>query len=124
MSDQKKKINVARLGADARHTVTVKLTLEDEVGNVEVTDARVVYRGLSLRTGAELESQLEGLEERPALIKALSGVVILLPDFAGEDGEAVAPTEEFWDTLDTVVLHAINTAIQEHRNPPMKRSGF
>lgn len=121
MSDQKRKISVARLGAEARHTVTVKLTLEDEVGNVEEFDARVVYRGLSLRTGAELESQLEGLDERPALIKALSGVVISLPDFAGEDGEPVAPTEEFWYTLDTVVLHAINTAIREHRNPPTRR---
>lgn len=124
MSVQKKKISVARLGAEARHTVTVKLSLEDEVGNVEEMDARVVYRGLSLKAGAELDATLEGLDERAALIRALAGVVISLPDFAGEDGEPVAPTEEFWDTLDTVVLYAINTAITEHRNPPTKRSGF
>lgn len=120
-----KKINVARLSGDARHTTTVKLTLEDEVGNVEETEARIVYRGLSLRTGAELEAQLEGLDERAALIRALSGVVISLPDFAGgEDGEPVEPTEAFWDTLDTVVLYAIHKAISEHRDPPTKRSGF
>jgi hypothetical protein len=124
MSEAKRKISVARLGAEARHTTTVTLTLEDEVGNVETVEARIVYRGLSLKTGAELEAQLENLDERASLIKALSGVVISLPDFAGDDGEPVAPTEDFWDTLDTVVLHAINTAIREHRNPPTNRSGF
>lgn len=124
MSEQKKKISVARLTGEARHTTTVKLTLEDEVGNVEEFEARVVYRGLSLKTGAELEAQLEDLDERASLIKALSGVVISLPDFAGDDGQPPAPTEDFWDTLDTVVLYAVNTAIQEHRNPPTKRSGF
>jgi hypothetical protein len=117
----KKKISVARLGAEARHTVTVKLTVEDEVGNIEELDARIVYRGLSLKTGAELDAQLAGLDNRASLIKALSGLVISLPDFAGDDGQPPAPTEEFWDTLDSAVLNTIYDAILEHRNPPTRR---
>lgn len=124
MPEEKKKIHIARLTGEARHTTRVKLTLEDEAGNVEEVEARIVYRGLSLKTSAELEGQLEGLDERASLIKALSGVVISLPDFAADEGAPIQPTEEFWDTLDTVVLNAIYAAIEEHRNPPTKRSGF
>lgn len=117
-----KKINVARVTSDARHTVKVPLTLEDDAGNVETAEARVVYRGLSLRASAALDEQLSGLSEREGLIKALSSVVIALPDFVRGEGEAVEPDEELWDTLDTVVLNAIYQAIQDDRDPNRKPS--
>jgi hypothetical protein len=118
-----KKINVARLTSEARHTVTVKLKLEDEIGNVEEMDARVVYRGMSLRDAAALDEKLEGKDARTQLIEALAVIVIALPDFAGENGEPVEPTVEFWDTLDTVVLNHIHDRVMEDRVPPTRRSG-
>lgn len=117
-----KKISVTRLTSEARHTVKVPLTLEDEAGNVEEVEARVVYRGLSLRSSVQLDEQLQGLDERASLLKALSSVVISLPDFAGEEGATVEPTEEFWDTLDTVVLNAVYKAIEDDRDPNRKPS--
>jgi hypothetical protein len=119
-----KKIGVARISSEARHTVTVKLTLEDEAGNVEQVDARVVYRGMSLRASAALRERLEEMDPRVQLVKGLAATVIALPDFVGGEGEAVEPSEEFFDTLDSVVLNKISDAIAEDRVPPTRRSGF
>lgn len=113
-----KKISVARLTSQARHTVIVPLTLEDEAGNVEKVDARVVYRGISLKEGAALDEQLEKLpDNRAKLVFILTSNVISLPDFVGDGGDPVEPTHEFFDALDTVVLNRIHDAITEDRNP-------
>jgi hypothetical protein len=106
-----KKIQIARLTntAGARHTVKVKLPLDG--GEEEI---RVVYRGLSLRDSVELEKKFEQEDFNSALPKLLAEHIIELPDIV--DGETpVAPTVEFFETLDTFVLHRINKAIREDR---------
>lgn len=123
MSEPRKKISVARVSTGARHTVTIPLVLEDEAGNVETIEARVVYRGISLKDGELLDEELGKLKTvREQNIFALSSVVIALPDFVDEGGEPVKPTAEFFDTLDTAVLNRIDQAIQDDRSPNAKRS--
>lgn len=117
-----KKISVARLTTDARHTVRVPLTLEDDAGNVEQIEARVVYRGISLREGAALGEALEGKTLREAHVTMLSTMVVALPDFVDDSGDPVAPTADFFDGLDTAVLNRINNAIEEDRDPNRKPS--
>jgi hypothetical protein len=112
-----KKINARRVTTAARHTVTVPLKLEDEQGNVEQVEARVVYRGLSLRSVADLDDRLKDEDGRNNLIKGLSEIVIALPDFGDDDGNEITPDAEFFDTLDTKVLRAINRAIRRDNNP-------
>jgi hypothetical protein len=111
------RINVARITTEARHTTTVKLTLEDEAGNKETIDARVVYRGMSLKAVTELQDKLKEKDGRQSLIKGLAEVVIALPDFGDADGNEVKPTPEFFDSLDGRVLIAINRAITKDNDP-------
>ena len=112
------KVNLKRLSSGSRHTVTVKLTFEDN-GAVTTEEMRVVYRGVSLREGAEIEARVEAMtNRREALIAALCEVVLELPDVVDDGGAAVKPSAEFFATLDTFYLNRINTAIQEDRQGP------
>lgn len=116
----KKQIQLARLTrtADARHTVNVPIAIEDSEGDVEI---RVVYRGMSIREWAALQKKYEGSDVNDVLPQLLADQVVELPDIL--DGEKpVAPTVEFFQTLDTFVLHRISKAIREDRtavNPTM-----
>lgn len=108
-----KKIKLGQLTntATARHTVVVKLPLAE--GEEEL---RVIYRGLSLRDSSEMEKLYEDWEDRDkALCAFLAQNIMALPDVINEEQEEVLPTAEFFETLDTFVLHRINQAIREDR---------
>lgn len=115
------KLNLQKLKATAgsRHTATVKLPFEDAAtGKVTTEEMRVVYRGVSLREGAEIEARAEAAsDERAALVAALCEVVIELPDVE-DNGQPVKVSAEFFETLDTFYLNRINRAIQEDRQGP------
>lgn len=102
--------------ADARHTVTVELPLDDGTEKM-----RVVYRGMSIREWDAVEKKYEGMESNEALPQLLADQVVELPDVLDGD-KPVQPTVEFFQTLDTFILHRISKAIREDRlavNPTM-----
>jgi len=114
------KLELKRLTSGGRHSVVVNLPFEDKQGNVTNEQMRVVYRGVSLREGAQLEERVNAealTDERAALANALAAVVVELPDMVNE-GAPVEPTAEFFATLDTFYLNRINAAIREDRNGP------
>jgi hypothetical protein len=111
-------IDLQRMTGRTRHTVVVKLPFEDDKGNVTTEELRVVYRGVSLNEGAEIQARAEAESDaRAALVNALSEVVIALPDVVN-DGQPVAPDADFFRQLDTFFLNRINAAIQEDRQGP------
>jgi hypothetical protein len=113
------KLQLSRLTntAAARHTVTVKLPLAGDGGVVKEEQMDVVYRGMSLREMTEMEERLAKLPEDDAtrLAMALAETVVGLPGVEGEEGAAVEPSVEFFQTLDVFVLHRINKTIREDR---------
>lgn len=104
------KIQLARLTqtSAARHTALVKL------GDIGDEEMRVIYRGMSLAETADFQKKYEGLAAIDALPRALAEQVIELPDVS-EGDKQVEPTEEFFRSLDTYVLHRIANAIQADR---------
>jgi hypothetical protein len=108
------KIDLKKLRSGGRHTVTVNLQFEEN-GNKMTEQMRVVYRGVSLRDGAQIEDRYAKMEDkREALIEALVANVVELPDVQ-DNGQPVQPTAEFFGTLDTYYLNRINQAIQDDR---------
>src|SRR2546428_5670520 len=115
------KIDFKRIKSGGRHTVVVKLPFEDAAGNVTTEEMRVVYRGVSLHEGAEIEAEAIAEEartdQRTALVNVLAGAVVALPDVIDGD-KPVEPTPDFFSTLDTFYLNRINAAIQQDRQGP------
>ncbi len=103
--------------ANTRHTVTVELPFDDGAEKM-----RVVYRGMSIREWNELQKKFENIDLNDALPQLLAIQIVELPDLV--NGEApVEPSVEFFETLDTYVLHRISKAIREDRlavNPTMQ----
>lgn len=104
------KIQLARLTqtAGARHTAIVKL------GDVGEEEMPIVYRGMSLAETAAFTKKYDGMEAAEALPKALAEQVIELPNVFDGD-KTVEPTEDFFRSLDTYVLHRIANALQADR---------
>jgi hypothetical protein len=104
------KIQLTRLTqtSAARHTTTLKPFGNDE-------EMRIVYRGMSLIESDAFTKKFEGMPATEALPKALAEQVIELPDVFNADKQ-VEPTEEFFASLDTYVLHRIANAIQNDRS--------
>lgn len=111
------KIDLAKLRSGGRHTTTARLVFENGDGTKTTEEMRIVYRGVSLREGQEIENRVDALAEsdkRQALIDALCAVVLELPDVE-DAGAPVKPDQEFFATLDTYYLNRINQAIQDDR---------
>jgi len=105
------KISLARLTqtSAARHTAKLK-----PFGDDSDEEMRIVYRGMTLVESAAFTKKFEAMTPAEALPKALAEQVIELPDLVNGD-KAVEPTEEFFASLDTYVLHRIANAIQNDR---------
>lgn len=113
-------IELGKLKSGGRHTVRVSLPFEDDKGKVTTQEMRVVYRGVSLTEGTEIEERANRqalTDERTALAQALAEVVIELPDIV-EGGQPVKLTADFFMGLDTFYLNRINAAIREDRQGP------
>lgn len=108
------KIDLSKIKSGGRHTVKVSLSFEEN-GRSTTEQIRVVYRGISLDEGQEIEAQFNATpDKRQALIDALVHNVVELPDIV--DGAApVQPSAEFFATLDTYYLNRINQAITDDR---------
>lgn len=108
------KLDIAKFKSGSRHTVKVTLHFEDN-GTSSTEQIRVVYRGISLEEGEAIEAKFKANENRrQALVDALAANVVELPDII-DNGAPVAPTVEFWATLDTYYLNRINQAITDDR---------
>jgi hypothetical protein len=108
------KIEINKIKSGGRHTVKVTLSFEDN-GKTSTEQMRVVYRGISLDEGEQIEAQFNATpDKRQALIDALVHNVIELPDVV-DNGQPVPPSAEFFATLDTYYLNRINQAITDDR---------
>jgi hypothetical protein len=98
-----------------RHTVTLNLGFEDN-GTKKTEQCRVIYRGLSILDGSEIDERLDKTnDKREALVEWLTAIVIELPDIIEDNGSPVTPDREFFSMLDTFYLYRINSAIQNDR---------
>jgi hypothetical protein len=109
------KLDLAKFKSGGKHTVKVTLNFETN-GHNSTEQIKVIYRGISLEEGEALEVKFQAMEnKRQALIELLAQTVIELPDIS-DNGQPVAPTAEFFATLDTYYLNRINQAIQDDRS--------
>jgi hypothetical protein len=110
------KIEINKIKSGGRHTVKVTLSFEDNGNGKSTTEQmRVVYRGISLDEGEQIEAQFNATtNKRQALIDALVHNVVELPDLV-DNGQPVPPSAEFFATLDTYYLNRINQAITDDR---------
>lgn len=122
-----KTINVSKVRATAVHKVAVPYVVtDDETGENETVDVEIRYRGLTLGETQQFGDvdELEGEERTREIARQLAAVVVDIPTLRGDDGEAVTFDEDFFVTLDVILVHAISAAIAEARTPkdPTKTS--
>ena len=101
---------------------TVKISLPNGVG-----DVTVVYRPTNSELQEKYDEHMQMLEDKKInllqrLAKDLS-VTLVDWDVVDENGNKVAPSEDFLSTLDNDILIGINNGITEHMYPPRKASG-
>ena len=104
---------------NTRRTVKVKLAFEAD-GERRVEEVRVVYRGMSLKFAREFEGASD--EDRQEVITQLTKIVVGLPDILGDDDQPIAPTADFFESLEIENLRTISDAIGNDINPPTKPS--
>jgi hypothetical protein len=112
-----------RAGATPKKA-TATLAITGDGGEMEVIEADVFFRGLSLDETAEFpdDTGLLGKERIEVIKRQLALIVVSIPDFGvGPDQEQKAD-EEYFGAMEDAHVEAISEAIRKRREVPTKPS--